>query len=146
MGNSKVGHLNIGSGRIIHMDVTRIDLMIRRRVIFSRSGVARGNATTPGAGRLHLMGLLSDGGVHSANAHLYALLEMAKREGVEDVCIHCFMDGRDTSPESGAGYLEALQREIRRIGVGRIAADCPAVTTRWIAISDGNASIARNPP
>src|SRR6476646_12126421 len=68
-----------------------------------------------------LLGLLSDGGVHSMNTHLYALLEMAKRESVADVAIHCFMDGRDTPPESGAGYLEALQREIRRIGVGRIA-------------------------
>src|SRR5579863_4365280 len=67
------------------------------------------------------MGLLGDGGVHSMNTHLYALLEMAKREGVADVAIHCFMDGRDTAPESGAGYLEQLQREIRRIGVGRIA-------------------------
>ena len=71
--------------------------------------------------RLHLMGLLGDGGVHSMNTHLYALLEMAKREGVADVAIHCFMDGRDTPPESGAGYIEQLQREIRRIGVGRIA-------------------------
>jgi 2,3-bisphosphoglycerate-independent phosphoglycerate mutase len=67
------------------------------------------------------MGLLSDGGVHSMNTHLYALLEMAKREGVADVCVHCFMDGRDTPPESGAGFIEALQREMRRIGVGRIA-------------------------
>ena len=67
------------------------------------------------------MGLCSDGGVHSMNTHLYALLEMAKREGVSDVCIHCFMDGRDTPPESGAGFIEALQREMRRIGVGRIA-------------------------
>ena len=67
------------------------------------------------------MGLLSDGGVHSMNTHLYALLEMAKREGLEDVCVHCFMDGRDTPPESGAGFIEALQKEMRRIGVGRIA-------------------------
>jgi len=71
--------------------------------------------------RLHIMGLVSDGGVHSMNTHLYALLEMAKREGVNDVCIHCFMDGRDTSPNSGAEYLEALQQQIQKIGVGRIA-------------------------
>ena len=120
MGNSEVGHLNIGSGRIIHMDVTRIDLMIssgdffRDPTLLAAMHHARGR-------RLHLMGLLSDGGVHSMNTHLYALLEMAKREGVADVAIHCFMDGRDTPPESGAGFLEALQREIRRIGVGRIA-------------------------
>jgi 2,3-bisphosphoglycerate-independent phosphoglycerate mutase len=71
--------------------------------------------------RLHLMGLLSDGGVHSMNTHLYALLEMAKREQVADVAVHCFMDGRDTPPQSGAGFLEELQREMQRIGVGRIA-------------------------
>jgi 2,3-bisphosphoglycerate-independent phosphoglycerate mutase len=120
MGNSEVGHLNIGSGRIIHMDVTRIDLMVQSGDFF-RDPVLLAAMHNARTGRLHLMGLLSDGGVHSMNTHLYALLEMAKREGVEDVCIHCFMDGRDTSPESGAGYLEALQREIRRIGVGRIA-------------------------
>jgi len=76
------------------------------------------------------MGLLSDGGVHSMNTHLYALLEMAKREGVADVCIHCFMDGRDTPPESGVGFIEELQREIRRIGAGRIA----SVSGRYYAM------------
>src|SRR5690349_9715718 len=120
MGNSEVGHLNIGAGRVIYMDVTRIDRMIesgdllRDEVLLAAMKHARTR-------RLHLMGLLSDGGVHSMNTHLYALLEMAKREGVSDVCIHCFMDGRDTPPESGAGFIEALQKEIRRIGVGRIA-------------------------
>src|SRR6516225_7405492 len=120
MGNSEVGHLNIGAGRIIYMDVTRLDRMIasgdfyRHPVLLESMHHARSR-------RLHLMGLLSDGGVHSMNTHLYALLEMAKREGVADVAIHCFMDGRDTPPQSGAGYLEELQREIRRIGVGRIA-------------------------
>src|ERR1700676_2455275 len=120
MGNSEVGHLNIGSGRIIHMDVTRFDLMIasgdffRDPTLLAAMHHARGR-------RLHLMGLLSDGGVHSMNTHLYALLEMAKRESVMDVCIHCFMDGRDTPPNSGAGFLEALQRQIKNIGVGRIA-------------------------
>ncbi len=120
MGNSEVGHLNIGAGRVIYMDVTRIDLMISTGEFFRNPVLLA--ALHHGRGRrLHLMGLLSDGGVHSMNTHLYALLEMAKREGVTDVCIHCFMDGRDTPPESGAGFLEALQREIRRIGVGRIA-------------------------
>ncbi len=120
MGNSEVGHLNIGAGRIIYMDVTRIDRMIASGDFFRDPTLlaAMHHARTR---RLHLMGLLSDGGVHSMNAHLYALLEMAKREGVSDVCVHCFMDGRDTPPESGAGFIEALQREIRRIGVGRIA-------------------------
>jgi len=120
MGNSEVGHLNIGAGRVIHMDVTRIDLMISSGEFF-RNPVLLAAMHHASGRRLHLMGLLSDGGVHSMNTHLYALLEMAKREGVTDVCVHCFMDGRDTPPESGAGFLEALQREIRRIGVGRIA-------------------------
>ncbi len=120
MGNSEVGHLNIGAGRVVYMDVTRIDLMIANGDFFRDPTLlaAMHHARTR---RLHLMGLLSDGGVHSMNTHLYALLEMAKREGVESVFIHCFMDGRDTGPETGAGYIEALQREIRRIGVGQIA-------------------------
>src|SRR6185295_6560124 len=120
MGNSEVGHLNIGSGRIIHMDVTRLDLMILSGDLF-RDPTLMASMKHARSRRLHLMGLLSDGGVHSMNTHLYALLEMAKREGVTDVCVHCFMDGRDTAPESGAGYIEALQKEMRRIGVGRIA-------------------------
>jgi 2,3-bisphosphoglycerate-independent phosphoglycerate mutase len=120
MGNSEVGHLNIGAGRVVHMDVTRIDLMISSGEFFSDPTLlaAMHHARTR---RLHLMGLLSNGGVHSMNTHLYALLEMARREGVSDLCVHCFMDGRDTPPESGADFLEQLQREIRRIGVGRIA-------------------------
>jgi 2,3-bisphosphoglycerate-independent phosphoglycerate mutase len=120
MGNSEVGHLNIGAGRIIYMDVTRLDRMIASGEFYNHPVLlaAMRHARTR---RLHLMGLLSDGGVHSMNTHLYALLEMAKREGVADVCVHCFMDGRDTPPESGVGYIEALQKEIRRIGVGRIA-------------------------
>src|SRR5437868_1313578 len=120
MGNSEVGHLNIGAGRIVYMDVTRIDQMIATGEFFKNPTLlaAMKHAQTR---RLHLMGLLSDGGVHSMNTHLYALLELAKREGVTDVCVHGFMDGRDTPPQSGAGYIEALQREIRRVGVGRIA-------------------------
>jgi 2,3-bisphosphoglycerate-independent phosphoglycerate mutase len=120
MGNSEVGHLNIGAGRIIYMDVTRLDRMIASGEFFQHP-VLLASMHHARMRRLHLMGLLSDGGVHSMNTHLYALIEMAKREAVTDVCIHCFTDGRDTPPESGAGYLEALQKEIRRIGVGRIA-------------------------
>jgi 2,3-bisphosphoglycerate-independent phosphoglycerate mutase len=129
MGNSEVGHLNIGAGRILFMDVTRIDRMIGTGEFFKDHTLLAAMRHARGQ-RLHLMGLLSDGGVHSMSTHLYALLEMAKREGVTDVCIHCFMDGRDTPPESGAGYLEALQREIRRIGVGRIA----SVSGRYYAM------------
>jgi 2,3-bisphosphoglycerate-independent phosphoglycerate mutase len=120
MGNSEVGHLNIGAGRILFMEVTRIDRMISSGDFF-RDPVLLASMQHARTRRLHLMGLLSDGGVHSMNTHLYALLEMARREGVTDVAVHCFMDGRDTPPESGAGYLRALEQEIRRIGVGRIA-------------------------
>ncbi|HYV61621.1 MAG TPA: 2,3-bisphosphoglycerate-independent phosphoglycerate mutase, partial [Bryobacteraceae bacterium] len=120
MGNSEVGHLNIGAGRILLMDVMRIDNMIASGDLF-RDPTLLASMKHAGTRRLHLMGLVSNGGVHSMNTHLYALLEMAKREHVTDVAIHCFMDGRDTPPQSGAGFLEELQREIRRIGVGRIA-------------------------
>ncbi|HEY6341300.1 MAG TPA: 2,3-bisphosphoglycerate-independent phosphoglycerate mutase [Bryobacteraceae bacterium] len=134
MGNSEVGHLNIGAGRVIYMDVTRIDRMIESGELFKHpvllASMHHARASQGKGSRLHLMGLLSDGGVHSMNTHLYALLEMAKGEGVSDVCVHSFTDGRDTPPESGAGFLEALQREIRRIGVGRIA----TVTGRYYAM------------
>jgi 2,3-bisphosphoglycerate-independent phosphoglycerate mutase len=122
MGNSEVGHLNIGAGRVLYMDVTRIDRMISTGDLYKDPTLlAAMKHAREGGRRLHLMGLLSDGGVHSMNTHVYALIEMAKREGVSDVCIHCFMDGRDTPPESGAGFIEALQKEIRRIGLGKIA-------------------------
>jgi 2,3-bisphosphoglycerate-independent phosphoglycerate mutase len=120
MGNSEVGHLNIGAGRVIQMDVTRIDIMISSGEFFSNP-VLLGAMESARGRRLHLMGLLSDGGVHSMNTHLYALLETAKREGIADVCVHCFMDGRDTPPESGVGFIEALEKEMRTIGIGRIA-------------------------
>jgi len=120
MGNSEVGHLNIGAGRVIYMDVTRIDRMIASGEFFKNPVLldAMKHACTR---RLHLMGLCSDGGVHSLLTHLFALLKMAKQQGVEHVFLHCFMDGRDTPPESGAGYLEQVQKEIRQIGVGKIA-------------------------
>jgi 2,3-bisphosphoglycerate-independent phosphoglycerate mutase len=119
MGNSEVGHLNIGSGRIIQMDVSRIDVAIEDGSFFLNPTLK----TTMAAGkksRLHLMGLVSDGGVHSHQTHLYALLEMAKREGVQDVVIHAFIDGRDTPPNSGVGFIRDLLAKIEEIGVGRI--------------------------
>ena len=120
MGNSEVGHLNIGAGRIIYMDVTRIDQMIASGEFF-RNPVLVDAMRHGRAHRLHLLGLCSDGGVHSLLTHLYALLKMAKQEGVQQVLVHCFMDGRDTPPESGAGYLEQLQKEMRQVGLGQIA-------------------------
>jgi 2,3-bisphosphoglycerate-independent phosphoglycerate mutase len=121
MGNSEVGHLNIGAGRILLMDVTRIDRMISSGDFFSDGILLQVMHQARKNGRLHLMGLLSDGGVHSMNTHLCALLEMAKREHVEEVFVHCFMDGRDTPPHSGVHFVEELQKKIREIGVGRIA-------------------------
>ena len=122
MGNSEVGHLNIGSGRVVHMDITRIDDLIRAGE-FSRHPVIAGAMKYAGEkGRtLHLLGLVSDGGVHSQQEHLYALLRAAREHGVERVLVHAFLDGRDTLPTSGVGYLEKLQGKLREIGVGQIA-------------------------
>src|SRR5512146_2455600 len=119
MGNSEVGHLNIGAGRVVYMDITRIDLMIENGEFFTNRVLlgAMQHARVNGR-RLHLMGLLSDGGVHSQNTHLYALLRMAKANGVERVFVHCFVDGRDTLPTNGAGYIEQLQQKMREYGVG----------------------------
>jgi len=123
MGNSEVGHLNIGSGRIIRMDITRIDQMIASGT-FYQDPVLVGAMEKARGHRLHLMGLLSNGGVHSHQEHLYALLRMARERHVDQVFIHAFMDGRDTPPTSGADYVEKLQQQIRTIGVGAIATVC----------------------
>jgi len=129
MGNSEVGHLNIGAGRVIYMDVTRIDRMIASGEFFQNPVLlaAMNHARTH---RLHLMGLCSDGGVHSLLTHLDALLKLVKQQGVEQVFVHCFMDGRDTPPESGVGFIEQLQKELRQIGVGKIA----TVSGRYFAM------------
>ncbi len=122
MGNSEVGHLNIGAGRIVHMDITRIDLMIQNGEFFSHPVLlAAMKHARVGERRLHLFGLVSDGGVHSQQAHLYALLKMAKLNGVDRVFVHAFMDGRDTLPTNGAGYLEQLQQKMREYNSGKIA-------------------------
>ncbi|MDA7916106.1 2,3-bisphosphoglycerate-independent phosphoglycerate mutase [Verrucomicrobia bacterium] len=122
MGNSEVGHLNLGAGRIVYQDLTHISKQIADGNFEKNEamGAVMEKCLSDGS-RLHLMGLVSDGGVHSHQDHIYALLAMAKNKGLTDVAIHCFMDGRDTSPKAGAGYLEALQAKIAEIGVGRIA-------------------------
>lgn len=120
MGNSEVGHLNIGAGRVVHMDVTRLDLMILSGEFFNQPLLVDTMKYAREGRRLHLMGLCSDGGVHSQLEHLYALIKMAKLQGVSDVVIHCFMDGRDTPPQSGAGHLRNLQKKIAEFGVGKI--------------------------
>ncbi len=123
MGNSEVGHLNIGSGRIIQMDITRIDWMVRNDTLVS-DPVLQETVKHARGRRLHFLGLVSDGGVHSHNTHLYGLLEMAKRGGVEDVVVHAFMDGRDTPPHEGAGFMQELLNKMQQIGIGRIGSVC----------------------
>jgi 2,3-bisphosphoglycerate-independent phosphoglycerate mutase len=131
MGNSEVGHLNIGAGRIVHMEVTRIDLMIQNGEFFSHPVLldAMKNARLGGR-KLHLFGLVSDGGVHSRQEHLYAFLKMAKQNEVDRVFVHAFMDGRDTLPTNGAGYLDQLQQKMREYNSGKIA----SVSGRYYAM------------
>ncbi len=122
MGNSEVGHLNMGAGRVVRMDVSRIDQDIATGEFFSNEVLVKAMDDAKSRGQqLHLMGLISDGQVHSSQEHLYALLRMAKQRGVERVFIHCFLDGRDTPPSSAADYVAALQTKIEEIGCGRIA-------------------------
>ena len=122
MGNSEVGHLNMGAGRIVYQELTRITKEIQDGDFFKNEALlaAVKNAKENNSA-LHFMGLLSDGGVHSHITHLFGLLELAKREGLEKVYVHCFLDGRDTPPASGKGYVEELQTKMKEIGVGEIA-------------------------
>src|ERR1700747_3643733 len=133
MGNSEVGHMNMGAGRIVHMDITRIDLLIANKqlqnVPLFQQAMERGRAR-----QLHFLGLLSDGGVHSHIQHLFALLEMAKQQKVQKVFVHCFMDGRDTPPNSGRDYVRQLQQKMRELGVGEIA----TVVGRYYAMDRDN--------
>lgn len=125
MGNSEVGHLNMGAGRIVYQELTRITKEIEDGTFFKNPELLEAIENVKKNGSdLHLYGLLSDGGVHSHNTHLYGLLELAKREGVEKVYVHCFLDGRDTSPTSGKGFIEALEAKMAEIGVGKIATIC----------------------
>jgi 2,3-bisphosphoglycerate-independent phosphoglycerate mutase len=122
MGNSEVGHLNIGAGRIVQMDITRIDLLIAKDEFTNFPPVVEAmKRARDGGHALHLIGLLSDGGVHSHQEHLYALLRAAKIHGVEKVFVHAFMDGRDTLPTSGAGYIAKLQQKMSEYGIGKLA-------------------------
>ena len=122
MGNSEVGHTNIGAGRIVYQELTRITKAIKDGDFFENPAFlgAIENCKTHDSS-LHLMGLCSDGGVHSHLEHLYALVELAKRNGLKKVYVHCFMDGRDVPPSSGKGYLEQLDAKLKEIGCGKIA-------------------------
>ncbi|MBV9579556.1 MAG: 2,3-bisphosphoglycerate-independent phosphoglycerate mutase, partial [Chloroflexi bacterium] len=123
MGNSEVGHQNLGAGRVTYQDLMRISVAIRDGSFFRNPVLLKvmGEVKRNGA-RLHLLGLLSDGGVHSHNTHLYALLELARRQGLraDQVVVHAILDGRDTPPRSGAIYLAELEQQIATIGMGRI--------------------------
>jgi 2,3-bisphosphoglycerate-independent phosphoglycerate mutase len=131
MGNSEVGHLNLGAGRVVRMDITRIDAAISSGEFFQHTTLLKAmhHASVDDRG-LHLIGLLSDGGVHSQQRHVVALLRMAKQQGLERVFVHAFLDGRDTLPTSGAGYLEELLQSMAEIGVGKLA----SVSGRYYAM------------
>ncbi|MCK5913059.1 MAG: 2,3-bisphosphoglycerate-independent phosphoglycerate mutase, partial [Desulfuromusa sp.] len=135
MGNSEVGHLNIGAGRIVYQDLSRISLAIEDGSFFENQALKRVcERLVVSGGKLHLLGLLSDGGVHSHNTHLYALVQLAQKIGVKDVCIHAFLDGRDTPPKSADNYLQQLENELKKIGLGRIA----TITGRYWAMDRDN--------
>jgi len=131
MGNSEVGHLNIGAGRIVQMDITRIDALIASGEFGKNPAIMKAMQRAREGGRqLHLFGLVSDGGVHSHQEHLYALLRTAREYGVERVFVHAFMDGRDTLPTSGAGYIAQLEQKMREYGAGKLA----SVSGRYYAM------------
>ena len=135
MGNSEVGHLNMGAGRIVYQELTRITKEIQDGTFFENKALMDAvNNCKKNNSSLHFFGLLSDGGVHSHNTHLYGLLELAKRNGLEKVYVHCFLDGRDTPPASGKEYAEALEAEMAKIGVGKIA----SVAGRYYAMDRDN--------
>ena len=135
MGNSEVGHTNIGAGRIVYQELTRITKSIADGDFFENEALVSAMRSAKENGKaLHLMGLLSDGGVHSHNGHLYGLLEMAKRMGLTKVYVHAIMDGRDVPPDSGLGFIKELQAKLASLGVGAIA----SVTGRYYAMDRDN--------
>ncbi len=135
MGNSEVGHLNLGAGRIVYQELTRINKAITDGTLATNPALVKFLADLKArSGALHLWGLLSDGGVHSSQEHLYALVKVAKDAGIEKIFIHCFLDGRDTSPTGGEHYLSALQAKLKEIGAGKIA----TVIGRYYAMDRDN--------
>lgn len=135
MGNSEVGHLNMGAGRIVYQELTRITKSIQDGDFFENPELlyAIDNVRVNDSA-LHLYGLLSDGGVHSHITHLFGLLELAKKQGVKKVYVHCFLDGRDTPPESGKHFVEELQEQMKKIGIGEIA----TISGRYYAMDRDN--------
>jgi len=135
MGNSEVGHMNIGAGRIIYQDLTRITKEINDGTFFENKALlAAMENCKKNNSDLHLWGLLSDGGVHSHNTHVYGILEMAKKNGLENVYVHCFLDGRDTPPASAKGFVADLEAKMAEIGVGKVA----SLSGRYYAMDRDN--------
>ena len=135
MGNSEVGHLNMGAGRIVYQDLTKITKAIQDGDFFENEALLAACANVKEHdSALHMYGLVSDGGVHSHNTHIYGLLELAKRQGIEKVYVHCFLDGRDTPPASGKDYVAELADKMKEIGVGKIA----SVMGRYYAMDRDN--------
>ncbi|MFU8855435.1 MAG: 2,3-bisphosphoglycerate-independent phosphoglycerate mutase [Deferrisomatales bacterium] len=149
MGNSEVGHLNLGAGRVVYQDYTRINLAVEDGSFFANPVLTRTCDLVGGAGgALHLLGLVSDGGVHSHQNHLHALVELAAGRGVERVFVHAFLDGRDTPPQSGWRYLEALEELLGRVGVGQVATLCGRYyamdrDTRWDRVEKAFRALCR---
>ncbi len=135
MGNSEVGHTNIGAGRVVYQELTRITKAIKDGDFFENEALCKAvdNCVANGTA-LHLIGLLSDGGVHSHNTHMYGILELAKRKGLEEVYVHAFLDGRDVSPTSGQGFVADCVAEMEKIGVGKVA----SVMGRYYAMDRDN--------
>ncbi|WP_186422821.1 2,3-bisphosphoglycerate-independent phosphoglycerate mutase [Lacrimispora celerecrescens] len=135
MGNSEVGHLNMGAGRIVYQELTRITKSIEDGDFFEVAEFLQAVENCKKSGTaLHMWGLVSDGGVHSHNTHIYGLLELAKRNGLDKVYVHCFLDGRDTPPASGKSFVEALEAKMKEIGVGKVA----SVMGRYYAMDRDN--------
>ena len=135
MGNSEVGHLNIGAGRVVYQDYTRINRAIETGELAKNEALLHVLSETLAQDKtLHLMGLVSDGGVHSHLRHLYALVRIGAEKGLKKIVVHAFMDGRDTPPQSGQGYMAKLQQELSAIGVGRVA----TVSGRYYAMDRDN--------
>jgi len=135
MGNSEVGHLNIGAGRVVYQELTRIDLAIEDGSLLENPALRENIDDAVTGGRaVHFMGLVSDGGVHSHQNHLYALVEMAARRGAERIWVHAFLDGRDTPPESGLGFVTSLEARLAAIGTGSVA----TVMGRYYAMDRDN--------
>mgnify|MGYP000829755788 CR=1 FL=1 len=125
MGNSEVGHLNMGAGRIVYQELTRITKEIQDGTFFENPALVKAMENCKANdSALHIYGLVSDGGVHSHITHLYGVLEMAKKFDLKKVYVHCFLDGRDTPPASGKGYVEQLEEEMKKLGIGKVASVC----------------------